>query len=419
MTGWIAVCLAAALVGVQAPLAVGPEVIADIRVHGNQMTPDDDIVRLSGVMRGDAFAADTIARVRSALEGTHRFRRVDVLKRFVSIEDPSQILIMIVVDEGPVRVDRAPDPGGVVRVVRRRAITDVMFMPMLDGEDGYGLTYGVRVAYVGVTGKRGRLSVPLSWGGHRQAGVEFDRLFVSGPITRVQTGAALRRSINPAFLEPDTRRHVWVRAERVLGPARLAAEGGWQHVTYAAAIDRFRYLTADATFDTRVDPVLPRNAVYANAAWTRMAFGGRAAVDRTRVDGRGYLGLVGQSVLVGRVLRDDASAPLPDYLTSLLGGWSNLRGFAAGQFTGDRLVAGSLELRVPMSSPLNAGKAGISLFVDSGRAYRQDQRFGDVPSHTGVGAGAWVALTAFRAGLSVAHGLGAGTRVNFGLGLTY
>ena len=159
--------------------------------------------------------------------------------------------------------------------------------------------------------------------------------------------------------------------------------------------------------------------MYALASWTRLNVSSGSPIDRTRLEGRGYLGLVGQTVLVLRAQREDASRTEPPYLQSLLGGWSNLRGFKAGSFVGDRLVAGSLELRVPFSSPLSIARLGASVFVDAGTAYRRDQRFGDQPLETGVGGGVWMTASFFRVGVSVARGLGASTRVNFGGGLSF
>lgn len=421
---WVALSGVGVAAASQAPAEPLREVVTDVRVHGNQITPDAEIVRLAGIAPGDPFESSTIARVRAALDHTGKFRHIDVLKRFASIADPSQILIVIVVDEGPVSVEAAGVPGEPVRVVRRRALTNVMFMPILEGEDGYGLTYGARVAYVGVTGKRGRLSMPLAWGGRKQAGVVFERDFVSGPLTRFQVGAAIGRSTNPAFREDDTRRRMWIRAERAMGLVRTGGEIGRQTVEFGGVRDRVRSVGADVTFDTRVDPVLPRNAVYAAAGWTHLQFADRGVADRTgvdrvRLDGRAYRGLIGQSVIVARVLHERTSGPLPDYLDPLLGGWSSLRGFRAGSFVGDRLLQSSLELRVPVSSPLQAAKLGVSAFADSGTGYDWNQRLADRPFHTGIGGSAWLVLTAFRAEFSVAHGLGAGTRVNFGLGLLY
>ena len=120
-----------------------------------------------------------------------------------------------------------------------------------------------------------------------------------------------------------------------------------------------------------------------------------------------------------RVLREDANRPQPLYLRSLLGGWSNLRGFEAGYKTGDTLVATSVEWRMPISSPLSFGKLGISLFADWGTAYEKGQRLRDQTLDRGLGGSVWLALTGFRLSVGVARGKGAGTRVNFGGGLTF
>ncbi len=293
-------------------------------------------------------------------------------------------------------------------------------MPILDVEDGYGVTYGVRMAYAGVAGKRSRLSVPLTWGGLKRAGVEFDRTFVGGPLGRVEVGSVLERRRNPAFDEEDTRRRVWARAARAVGPLRLGGGAGWQRVSFADTTDSIRTITADVALDTRLDAALPRNAVYATAAFERLYFAsGAAIVDRTTLDGRGYLGLVGQSVLVVRARREQASRPVPPYLKSLLGGDSNLRGFEPGAFVGDVLVTGSIELRVPLSAALAAGKVGVSVFLDAGTAYDKGQAFRDQPLHTGAGASVWLSATVFRVGLTIAHGTGAGTRATFGAGLSF
>jgi outer membrane protein assembly factor BamA len=176
---------------------------------------------------------------------------------------------------------------------------------------------------------------------------------------------------------------------------------------------------ADVTLDTRLDPAYPRNAVFATAAWERMSFTSGATLQRTNLDGRGYLGLLGQSVLAVRVLRQGANGPQPAYLKPLLGGWSSLRGFEAGAFVGDIVLAGSAELLVPISSPISVARLGLSVFVDTGVAYDFGQRLKEQVNQTGIGGSVWMTATVFRVSLSVAHGRGAGTRVNFGGGLTF
>jgi len=397
---------------------VSTEVIAEVRVHGNQLTPDDEILKLAGVEVGTPFLPETTDEVERRLRRSGQFRDVQVLKRFASIADPTRIALVLVVDEGPVDVI-ADDRGGPARVVRRRAVTNFMVMPILDVEDGYGLTYGARLAYAGVVGRQSRLSFPLSWGGMKRAGVEFDRTLARGPLSRFEAGAAVERRTNPAFDEQDDRRRVWVTAGRSAGPIKVAGGGGWQRVAFVGETDRLRSVMAEAVVDTRLDPSLPRDAVYGLVAVERLSFAsGAPATIRLTFDGRGYVGLIGQSVLVLRARREQASRPLPAYLKSLLGGDSSLRGFEPGAFVGDRLATGSLELRIPLSAALSAGKVGVSVFVDAGTAYDDGQAFRDQALHTGAGASVWLTATVFRMGLTVAHGRGAGTRVTFGAGLT-
>ena len=113
------------------------------------------------------------------------------------------------------------------------------------------------------------------------------------------------------------------------------------------------------------------------------------------------------------------SGPLPPPFQSLLGGSANLRGFRAGTAAGETLAAGSLELRIPLSSPLDIGRFGVNAFVDSGTVYAHDERLGEQSFRTGIGAGVWMTATAFHLGLAVARGRGESTRVHFSAGIAY
>ena len=422
-TSVVAVCVVSMLVGRPEGRPLRPDRpedrIAVIQVHGNQVTPDDEVVRLAGVAIGDSFLETTVGDVTARLRKVGRFDQVQVLKRFASIEDPSQITLVIVVNEGPVRIDVPDDPDQPIRVVKRRGLTNIMVMPILDAEDGYGVTFGARLAYVGVTSRRSRVSVPLSWGGTKRAAVEFDRPFDDGPLTRVQAGTGIQQIHNPAFDTDDTRRRAWVRAERAMGPLRLGGTAEWQNVSFGALDDEVGSGGVDATLDTRRDPQQPRNAVLASASWTRLSFRSGDEVNRTRLEGKGYVALVGQTVAVVRALREDASGPLPPAFQSLLGGSANLRGFRAGTAAGDTLVAGSLELRIPLSSPLDIGRLGVNAFVDTGAVYPHDERLQDQSLRTGIGGGVWMTATAFHLSLAVARGRGESTRVHFSAGIAY
>jgi len=86
------------------------EVIAAVQVHGNTVTRDEEIRRMAGVDAGSVAAEDVVEAVTARLVATKRFESVRVLKRFASITDASQILIVIIVDEGAVRIERTGDP---------------------------------------------------------------------------------------------------------------------------------------------------------------------------------------------------------------------------------------------------------------------------------------------------------------------
>ena len=402
-----------------AQAAPPPEVIADIQVHGNNVTPDADILALLGVARGDVFLSSTVADVRARLLRSDRFEGVEVLKRFASIADPSRITLVVVVDEHPVSLVRAAAGAGAEPHARRRGpLGRALFLPILDGEDGYGLTYGVLTAFPDVAGPRSRLSFPVSWGGRKRAAVEIERRW-QGPISRVRGGVSIERRTNPSFELDDDRVRVFARAERAWADVRAGATVAWERVDFDGTREAWRSASVDVTLDTRLDPVLPRNAVYAGAVWTRAVGEATGALTRTALDLRGYVGLVVQVVAIARIEHDGADRALPPYFKPLLGGWSSLRGLRAGAFAGDQRTVGSLELRLPVSSPLSVGKVGISVFADAGKSYDRGVRFDQSPWRRGVGAGIWAAATVLQAGVAVARGSTGDTRITAGFGLTF
>ena len=405
--------------GIYAATGQSQEIVTDIRIQGNVLTSDEEMLRLTGVQPGAPFTADLPTTVAARLKATHKFEEVQVLKRYASIDDPSKVLLVVIVNEGSVKMQLVDNPAEPSRVVRRRGL-GLLWMPLLDFEDGYGFTYGVQLARPNVTGKSSRLSFPLTWGGTRQAGVQLEKLFNRGPFTRIETGAGVSERTHPFFDQDDDRNRVWVRAERTIGsPFRIGATAGWQHVSFLNTTDRFTHIGADIIVDTRLDPMLARNAVYAKAAIERIDFQHAAAATRTELDGRGYIGLVGQNILVLRAQRHDSDVPLPPYLQPMLGGMDSLRGFKTGSAIGDTLVAGSAEILAPLTSPLNVGKAGVSVFIDIGTIYDKGQRLADQHFSRGFGGGVWFAAAFIHLNFVVAHGVGSGTRAHFGTTLSF
>ena len=403
-----------------APVAAawqGRETVAAIQVHGNTITKDDELRRLAGIEIGAVVDANTVDDVAARLRTAKRFDDVRVLKRFASIEDPSQILLVIIVDEGPVHIERTGDEVNPTRVVRSHPL-GLMVMPVLTREDGYGFTYGARLARRTVAGRNSRLSFPLTWGGEKKAGADFEKTMEHAPVDRVIGGVAVSQRTNPFYEQDDNRQRAWVRVERELVPTlRVGATAGWQHVSFMDLDDRFAQAGADVVLDTRVDPNLPRNAIFARASWEHL--GGPAQAGHYVLDGRGYLGLFRQNVLAVRALRDAADGPLPPYLQPLLGGMANLRGFRAGTLAGDILVAYSAELIVPLTSPLSVGKIGLSAFADRGTVYDAGERLRDQTMKQGYGGGVWFSAAFLKLNIAVAHGRGSSTRMHVGANVSF
>lgn len=391
-----------------------PGVVAEVRVHGNHTTPDADVFALVGDVIDKPATDALVAEITSRLEKSGRFESVEVRIRYRSIDNPDDVLLMIIVDEVPGidELNLTPSPMQKFR-------SSGMFLPILRYDDGYGFTYGLRTSFVDRLGPRSRISVPLSWGGERQARVQLERTFRAGPIDRVAGEFGIGRKENPHYEIGDTRTSANARVEGAVQRwFRYGVGGGVDDVSFGDVDDRLETFGADATIDTRVDPSFPRNAVHAKVGWERLKFdAGRA--DRNTVDVRGYLGLFRGTVLAVRGLSITSDQPLPAYEHNLLGGPSSLRGFDTGYKADDNIGAASAELRIPLTSPLSIGRFGIKVFADYGTAYPHGQKLADQTFDLGIGGGAYLHLTLISLGLDVAKGRGGDWHFQFGMGVTF
>ena len=390
--------------------AQAQESIAEIRVHGNHTTPDTDIISLARLAVGDAATDVALKDAEQRLTDSGRFDAVEVRRRYRSISDPSEILVILLVDE---RAAVSPDnltPGPLSRVKAAG-----MWLPILNARDGYGLTYGARISIIKPLGMGSRVSMPLTWGGERRAALEIERTFEHGPITTARGTISAYRRVNPHFNQPDTRREVSVQADRLLTRwLRAGADARVAQVTFANAENRRTAAGAHLVLDTRLDPSFPRNAVHATVGVERI---GLAAVVSTDV--RGYVGIGGSAVLALRAQASRASAALPSSEQSLLGGAESLRGYRAGHRAGDGMAAVSAEARLPLTSPLNYGRFGVKAFVDAGTTWDVGERLADQHFDRGIGGGVYFGATALTGGVDVAWPRDGKPRVHVGFGVTF
>jgi outer membrane protein assembly factor BamA len=392
--------------------------VAEVRVHGNHTTPDADVLALVGEVVGKPATDELIAEIDARLERSGRFDGVEIRKRFRSIDNTDDILLMVIVDEFP-GVDEFDITRGKVPGPVRRFWSSGMFLPILHSEDGYGFTYGIRTSFVDRLGPRSRASVPVTWGGERQARVQLERSFQGGPIERAAGEFGILRRENPHYEIGDRRITAGARIESA--PARwlrFGIAGKRDQVRFGGAEDRVTRFGGDVTIDTRVDPAFPRNAIHATFGIDRVGFEVGRANQKT-ADVRGYVGLFGQTVLALRGVSITTDEPLPLYEHNLLGGAANLRGYDAGHKAGDNLAAASAELRIPLTSPLNFGRFGVKAFADWGAVYGVGDKLGDQTFDRGIGGGAYLHLTVVSLSLDVARSLTGNTRLHFGLGVTF
>ena len=410
------VFFAALVLGVAAASAQATtEVLREIRVHGNYTTPDGEVIRLAGLALGQDLAPSSVADARARLERSRRFIAVDVRKRYRSLDDPSDVAVVIIVQEYPVS-DAAPAALGALS----RTLGSAMFMPVLNFTDGYGLTYGGRVSFVQGFGRGGRLSVPLTWGGTKRVAAEFETTMANAPIDAVTAAVSVSRRRNPYYEIDDDRRQIVLGVSRTITAwLRAGAQAGLAHVSFGNRDDRLTWYGGDVVLDTRADPVFPRNAVFATLSWRRLDFRSSAPANRIQFDARGYVGLIGQTVLSVRALYAGADAPLPPYERLLVGGADSLRGYRAGSFAGDAVAATSVELRIPTSSPLSFARAGVDVFADAGTAVDHGTPLRAAAFHPGLGGGVFMVASLFQFNADIGVRRGGGVRLHVMSGVRF
>jgi outer membrane protein assembly factor BamA len=230
----------------------------------------------------------------------------------------------------------------------------------------------------------------------------------------------VNRRVNPHYELSDVRLGVRLGAERRLAPwLRAGVDGRIERVDFGGAGgNRHGAVGARVALDTRIDPSFPRNAVFAQLGWERVAFpSGHAG--RVLLDARGFVGLGGSPVLALRAQMTRADAALPFAEQPLLGGAATLRGYRAGHRAGDSLAAASAEIRVPVNSPLSFGRFGVKGFVDAGTVWTSAQRPADQPWDRGIGGGVYFGATALMLDVDVAWPEQGGPRAHVTFGVTF
>ena len=414
--GIVALLTLLATTSVAAQPATSSEVVTELRIHGNYSVPDADVMQMAGIAPGDRIGPDTLDTIVARLRASERFDDVEVRKRYTSLTRSDEVALIVLVHERPAPVKRN-------RMVQAlyTALRQTLFMPILDYGEGLGLTYGARFSLVDVLGERGRLTVPLTLGGTRQAALELEKRFDVGVVHAVRGGVSTSRQENQHYRVDDRRTEVWVGADRkVVDALRVSGQASVSDVRFGLIDERVATYRVGLELDTRRDIGFPRDAVFARAVWQWLdPAGGAAAVSQPQLDARGFIGLFRQSVLALRAQYQGASAAVPAYAQPLLGGGGSVRGHRLGMRAGDRLAAASAELRFPLNSPMSFGKAGVRLFVDTGAVWDVDERVRTTRFSQGVGGGVFLGAAFVNLQLDLAHDLRGGARLHFATSVSF
>jgi len=365
--------------------------IAQVRIHGNHTIPDDEVLTIAGVAVGDLLRSGFDDEIAERLRESGRFETAEVRVRRRGFAPGSDAVLVLLVRE------------------KRSVSSRFMVGPIFDVSDEYGVTLGARFAVVGL-GEHGQLGFPASFGGKRQLAVE-------GRFAGLAIDLSRERQINPHFDLPDNRLTTGAGYHARFGKFGFDVSGRWTDVDFDTTDEQFGSFGGKLLFDTRIDPTIPGNAGYAAVTWRRLVFSESSAsedVNQYTFDVRGYKRLWGQALLASQFLWDVASGPVPSYEQPFLGGGMTLRGTKPGAFIGDNRAIGTVELRLPVTSPLSFGRAGVHLFYDGGAAYDYGESLEQATWHHGVGGGFFFRVAMIGLRVDVGFDLEGGTRFHIG-----
>ena len=378
------------------------EILVEARFRGNFTTPDEEMIRLGSIEIG--VPADTVSfkDIRQRLLQTGHFESVEVTKRYRSLSSSNKVILLVTVRE------------------KQSAMSKFMFMPILQGSDEYGVTYGLRTTAKNLLGFKERLSIPLTWGGVRRAALESEFEMHNPFISTLTLGVDVSRKENPHYRTGDFRKGVQAELRRRLKRFEVNVHSGWTRVDFGPRSSSFVTFGAGLVFDTRQDVNLPRNAFYTGVSWERLQIlDGASGFNRYTLDLRGYKGIIGQTVLAGQFLHRTVDGRLPDYEQPFLGGANTLRGYKPGAFIGDNITTSSIELRMPLTSPRKVYHAGINVFLDSGAVYDYGTSIGNADFKHGAGVGCFFLFMGFGIKADLAYNMHDDFRVHFSTGFRF
>lgn len=294
------------------------------------------------------------------------------------------------------RVEVALSPGTsnglrrVVWTVQERGCLSLAPLASLDSR--HGLSLGVEATVRNALGRMERLQLSAQAGGQPRIGA---RLILPQAATALglyaQTeadhdAASYRYPDEPVPFEWTVNQLALTLGRRWGRWIETEVSWGWRHdrcgvegVTFTGNRTENSTLTeARLRVDTRDWPVYPRTGWMAEAFVKRIAANGDRSLGRIGGALRAYRPL-GGNILALEAVGQWSDGPCPPIHRLRLGGSQSLRSLRTGALSGDHLVHGSLEYRMPVvyarqpEAGLNAGWA-LVLFADVGSVWADGDR---------------------------------------------
>ena len=299
-----------------------------------------------------------------------------------------------------------------------------MWLPVLSYTEGYGVTYGVRIAAVDDCSEpRSSLSVPLTWGGERArrpAAEAVVRARTGDP--RGRRGFDIRQSEHPAFDLDERRVGGDARVERaVTSWLRLGAAGRLDDVEFDGDTSRLsaRYggevirrhpprpgLSAQRRVDRRRPRRLDCRIVDVAPPASGRRQWRRRAVPRLGAERRAS---------------SRCRPTIPCRRSSRRGSAARLRCAAtrAGYRVDDNAAGASASFAYPLGSPLNSPASACAPSWTGRPSTRRRPRGRTPPTIAVSAAGCSLTATALTIGLDVARSDDGNVRVHFRLGTRF
>ena len=353
-----------------------------IVVYGNVKTRSPVLLRELNIREGSPFTEDRIREERAWFLRQDLFKRIEFQLKAGSAQD-RRILMLIVQEKGT-----------------------WSFSPILSNQDVYGWYAGGKVAATNMWGSRNRIETTIQLGGYRQYALAWSNPWILGKLRMFadlvfyHTAFRYRFQDHPAsFEETDT--GMTLSLGKSFGRRfQLGMRLGWEEVyvgdpsvtVTGGNTDRIHILEPFVRYDSRDWPLYPRKGIYLHSSYRLYSVQNQQRFYRFFVDGRLFTPTYRENILAIQVSAELSMEAIPVYKRIHIGGGRTIRGFSAGDLSGENSLLVSAEYRIPIfyiRNPLAGVHVGYAavLFSDIAAAWYQSENLSSDMVHGAYGVG--------------------------------